>query len=93
MCGGRLAMPRENAAAKARRLLIEGRVNIIRRVGPELLAEIRGDSGEVYQAGHEPGRWWCSCPAVDTCSHVRALMLVAVVVRPAVTPDRSAQSA
>jgi uncharacterized Zn finger protein len=75
-------VPRENAAVKARRLLGEGRVDVRHRQGPELRAFVRGDSGEVHEAGHVRGSWYCSCAAYGRCSHMAALMLIATVVRP-----------
>jgi uncharacterized Zn finger protein len=74
-------MPRENAATKARRLLAEGRLDVRYRQGRDVRATVRGDSAEVYSVGHEPGRWWCTCPALGACSHLKALQLVVVVVR------------
>jgi uncharacterized Zn finger protein len=80
----------ETAADKAKRLLVEGRL-IVRTVGdPErqslIVAECRGDSGEVYHLGFDPAQteWRCSCPAHGRCSHLIALQLVAV--RDTVTP-------
>ena len=67
---------------KARRLLIEGRLNIVRRDGDNIWAECRGDSGEVYAVGYDSENlhdWVCSCPARSICSHVKALMLVTVL--------------
>lgn len=74
-------MARENAEAKGRRYLIEGRLTI-RYVGPEgVRAHCKG-GGEFYRLGYEHGGWWCSCPAVRQCSHLVALQLV--TVRPGV---------
>jgi uncharacterized Zn finger protein len=73
---------RESAELKARRLLVEGRVDVRYRQGHDLRAVVRGDSGEEYEAGHVAGSWYCGCPSYERCSHVMALMLVAVVVRP-----------
>jgi len=78
-------MSRENAQAKGRRLLTEGRLRVLRIERSGLIvAECRGDSGEVYTLGFEPmwGQWRCSCPAKGVCSHLQALMLV-VVKQPA----------
>ena len=72
-------MPRENAAAKARRLLGEGRVMVQFAVGGLIEADVRGDSGHVYHVLHSPGKWSCPCEARGRCSHVRAVMLVAAV--------------
>lgn len=70
-------MPRENAAAKAKRLLGEGRVLLTRVVDREVDAIVRGDSGEFYAVSHRPGSWICPCAALSgACSHVQALMLV-----------------
>jgi uncharacterized Zn finger protein len=71
----------ENAATKARRLLVEGRVDVEHRRGREVRAIVRGDSGEQYVVEHTAGAWTCSCPAMSQCSHVRAVQLVVVVVR------------
>jgi hypothetical protein len=75
----RSAMPREDAASKARRYVCEGRL-IIRLVSAEeIRAQARGD-GALYELGFMAGRgWWCTCPAVtDQCSHLRGLRLVTV---------------
>ena len=72
---------REDAATKARRLLVEGRLRVQRvdeGVGTAR-ASCRGDSGAIYHVGRENGRWLCSCPALTRCSHVRALQLVVVL--------------
>jgi uncharacterized Zn finger protein len=71
---------RENAAAKARRLLAEGRVRVVDvdvHAGT-VAAEVRGDSGFTYSVGHgEGGRWSCPCEALGSrCSHVQAVQLV-----------------
>jgi uncharacterized Zn finger protein len=73
-------MPRENAFVKARRLLGEGRLVVHHVVHDDsvIQATCRGDSGEIYSVGHEPGRWYCDCPSLGRCSHVQALMLVTV---------------
>lgn len=66
---------------KARRLLIEGRLNIVRRDCDNIWAECRGDSGEVYTVGYDDSNrrdWYCSCPAKTTCAHIKALQLVTV---------------
>ena len=71
---------REDYAAKARRLLGEARLTIRRVDGSTILAEVRGDSGEVYRVGDDPteGSWYCSCPAKGRCSHLQSLMWVTV---------------
>lgn len=74
----------ESADVKGRRLLSEGRL-AVRTVGdgnrPGLIvAECRGDSGEIYHLGFDPTKneWRCSCPALSRCSHLIALQLVVV---------------
>lgn len=74
---------RENADTKARRLLVEGRLDVEHRLGREIRASVRGDSGEVYSVEHSAGAWSCTCPALTRCSHTRALQLVTVIVHPA----------
>lgn len=71
---------RENAATKARRLLVEGRV-LVRYAGPEgIRAFVRGDSGCLRRVSYENARWFCDCPARgDRCSHVMAVQAVTLV--------------
>lgn len=73
------AITRENATAKAHRLLAEGRL-IVRETHPYIFATCRGDSGELYRLGWDPsnGRWRCGCPSKGRCSHLIALQLVTV---------------
>ena len=74
----------ESADVKARRLLSEARL-VVRVVGDTsraglIVAECRGDSGEIYTLGYDPRKqeWRCSCPAHGRCSHLIALQLVTV---------------
>jgi uncharacterized Zn finger protein len=69
-------MPREDAAAKGRRLLTEGRVTLHHVDGREVIASVRGDSARIYSAGFRGHAWYCDCAALGRCSHVVALMLV-----------------
>lgn len=69
---------RENAACKGRRYLLEGRLIVTAVDAMGIEASCRG-AGEVHQLGYRRGRWWCSCPARGTCSHLTALQLVTVV--------------
>lgn len=73
---------RENAAAKARRYLAEGRLSITEVAGPRVRATARGD-GVMYECGHSGGDpwggWWCTCPARSACSHLLALRSVVAV--------------
>lgn len=70
-------MPRENAEAKGRRYLTEGRL-LVRFAGPQGIRAICRGNGEFYRVGYERGGWWCTCPAKGRCSHLIALMLVTV---------------
>lgn len=71
---------------KARRLLIEGRLTVrhvlhLEDEGYLIVADCKGDSGEVYDLSHNPlakTPWACTCPARTTCSHLKALQLVTV---------------
>jgi hypothetical protein len=74
---------REDAATKARRLLVEGRLSVLRRDARSVIASCRGDSGQVYMVGHDGERGWrCDCEAMrSTCSHIKALQLVVVINR------------
>jgi uncharacterized Zn finger protein len=72
---------RENIDTKGRRLLTEGRVQIV-EVGPlAISALVRGDSGEVYTTGWV-GDWACTCEARGRCSHLVALQLVTTAPKP-----------
>lgn len=66
-------MLRERQAEKAERLLVEGRVSILRVTDDEIQAVVRGDHGSYYVAWHDGGLWTCSCPANGLCSHARAV--------------------
>jgi len=73
---------RENAQDKSRRLLVAGRLRVVKVDGELIIAECRGDSGAIYHLGHEPGArkpWRCTCPAVGPCSHLYALWAVTAV--------------
>lgn len=72
---------REEVAAKARRLLGEGRITLRVLSDDAIVAEVRGDSARRYRAGWNAGGWWCECPhgivqRPARCSHVRGLQLV-----------------
>lgn len=71
---------REDYATKARRLLGEARLTIRRVDGRIISAQCRGDSGQVYDVGHDAteGTWYCNCDARGRCSHLQALMWVTV---------------
>jgi hypothetical protein len=56
------------------------------RNGRAVRASVRGDSSEVHAVEHRDGTWSRSCPALGAFSHVRALQLVVVVVRPGPEP-------
>ncbi len=73
---------RENVELKARRLLGEGRLNVVRVNRPHDVYEatVRGDSAGVYSVewNHDAERWFCPCEARGLCSHIRAFQLVVV---------------
>lgn len=71
---------RENAEAKGRRYLTEGRLTLHRVDGTGADATCRGD-GRLYCCGlHPTWEWWCECPAkTDRCSHLVALRLVVLI--------------
>lgn len=72
-------MPRENAEAKGRRYLTEGRLLVVEVTDQRIRAFCRGD-GALHRCGMDGGgRWWCMCPARgDRCAHLTALRLVCV---------------
>jgi hypothetical protein len=71
-------MPRENATAKALRVLVRLASTFRLADNRRILAWCRGDSAEVYDVGYDRGGWFCSCPALGRCSHLIALMRVTV---------------
>lgn len=74
---GRIA--RENAATRAQRLLLEGRV-MVRYWGVDRgQAWVRGDSGMVRKVEVQGDEWTCTCPALSqACAHIRAVKAVTV---------------
>ena len=72
---------REPKRAKAARLLVTGRLRVLRVDRDFIAAECRGDSGEVYNLLWKDQRWTCSCPARTDCSHMNALWAVVAVSR------------
>lgn len=74
-------MPREDARAKAIRMLGEGRVTISFVGENEIVAGVRGDSARRYVVRWSPSGWSCDCDAVGKCSHIRAVQLVVLEPR------------
>jgi uncharacterized Zn finger protein len=67
---------REDARAKAKRLLAEGRVTI-RRIGLDaIVARVRGDSAREYLVSWDPAGCACPCDAASRCSHIISVQLV-----------------
>ena len=72
-------MTRESAASKGRRYPVEGRLCLTHLDQDDVSAWCRGDSGEIYDVGHDLCRgWFCSCAARGDCAHLVALRLVTV---------------
>jgi uncharacterized Zn finger protein len=80
---------RETAAAKAERLLVSGRVVIVRADGRHIRALVLGDTEGFHTVEHIDGRWICDCSHAPygSCSHRRAVMLVTGPVRQAIDSD------
>jgi uncharacterized Zn finger protein len=74
--------PRENAEAKGRRYLGEGRLTVTGVSAGRVEAECRG-FGAAYRVGWNSDGWRCNCPARSLCAHLVALMLVVVREREA----------
>jgi hypothetical protein len=68
---------KENARLKGARLLAEDRLTVLRVDENRVEAECRG-TGAIYRLGWADGRWSCSCSALGRCSHLWALLSVAV---------------
>jgi hypothetical protein len=75
---------RENAESKARRYLVEGRLEVQQLGGDGVLARCLGDEGDVYHVRWDGQRraWPCDSPAYGPrCAH--ALARGRVVRKPA----------
>ena len=82
-------MPRENAEAKARRYLAEGRLTVTLATPRRVEARCRGSLGEEYRLDFTPGTVHCDCPARGgKCCHLLALGLVTVRPRGATDGTR-----
>ncbi len=68
-------MSRENAQAKGRRYITEGRLIVTVATEHAVSAICRG-GGAVYRVAFDGGRWSCNCPARSLCAHLVALQLV-----------------
>lgn len=66
---------REDYRTKGKRYVGEGRLTVEHVDQLAIRARCRG-GGEEYECGHQDNRWWCTCPALSTCSHIAALQLV-----------------
>lgn len=66
---------RENVETKARRYLIEGRLQVT-HVNPHAIKATCRGTEQIHQLGYRDGSWSCSCPAKGRCSHIAALQLV-----------------
>lgn len=74
-------MTRENAAVKARRILVEGRVTVT-ACGPGFArALVRGD-GAVHEATEDARGRLCTCEARGLCAHSLALGLITAPRQP-----------
>jgi hypothetical protein len=69
-------MTRENAAAKADRLLLSGRL-IVTAIDPmaRTVAAVARGEGTMHRLAFSPSHGWtCTCPARrDRCSHLQAV--------------------
>jgi len=72
---------RENARAKGRRYLAEGRLVVREAGGARIVATCRGAGAEHRLGCDEDGLWWCTCPAHGRCAHLVALQLVTAARR------------
>ncbi|MCU1483673.1 MAG: hypothetical protein JWN67_419 [Actinomycetia bacterium] len=72
-------MIRENAVAKARRYLAEGRLIVTALDQRHVTATCRGDGALHQLAWDATNGWRCSCPARGRCAHLLALGAVTAV--------------
>ena len=66
---------RENAEAKGRRYLCEGRLTVEHADGRTVRGRCRGN-GAVYALTFDGEAWDCPCPARGRCAHLVAAWLV-----------------
>lgn len=70
----------ERAPSKARRYLIEGRVQLVEVTASTVRAHVRGDGVRHWVTWSIERGWRCSCPSQQThCSHRIAVGHVVVV--------------
>ena len=70
---------REDAATKAGRYLVEGRIIIRSIAGDQVRALARGD-GAIYTVTGDGAAWVCTCPTRShRCSHLLAVRRVVAV--------------
>lgn len=74
-----LGIGRNDKRMKAMRLLVTGRLRILRVDSNFISAQCKGDSGAMYELLWKDGLWTCSCPARTDCSHLNALWAVVSV--------------
>ena len=74
-----LGLGRNDKRMKAMRLLVTGRLRILRVDSNFIAAECKGDRGVMYELLWKDGLWTCSCPARTDCSHLNALWAVVSV--------------
>jgi uncharacterized Zn finger protein len=71
---------RENARARAARMLQERRVMITAVRPAAVEAYVRGDSGELREVRWDPRHGWsCTCPAIGLCAHGHAVASVVLI--------------
>lgn len=75
---GLMPKKRNDARHKALRLLVSGRLTVLRKEGELVVAKCKGDHGREYDLGFDPRnrQWRCTCEARRDCSHLRALWAV-----------------
>jgi hypothetical protein len=66
---------RENAEARGKRYLTEGRLRI-QEVSPRRVLDTCAGTGATWNLGFLNGVYFCECPARTRCSHLWALELV-----------------
>jgi uncharacterized Zn finger protein len=70
-------MARESAAEKSKRLLIDGRVQVVTAGSRGVRAVVEGDHS-IYEVHVTPGgKASCECASYGPCSHAMAVGLVA----------------
>ena len=76
-------------AAKVERLLATGALRVMHLAEGHCTVNVEGDTGTWVVSYCPSAGWTCTCPAVRTCSHIRATELCVTTRRRDLVPTSS----